>query len=237
MSDLARVTVDSPEDVVRSVEIRMAGNGDPVGSSVVADLQTMRLNLEAEREDVDIDSAVPQGIGSDDTKWPYGGNIAYSFNVELAKTAASRVKLLPTAPPSPTNIYRSPRKQRAVGPFDTPDNPLGPIATRNASSEMNFTVTIQKPRFAGKSFRLARRFGSRRIVTFKIHRKVRAEHNVVDLFSGRVLLVMGRTYRAFWVTPEGDNVFAIETGDELPDGLMRVGRSMQSFEDTMSRKS
>jgi hypothetical protein len=74
-------------------------------------------------------------------------------------------------------------------------------------------------------------------LSFKVSKKIKDRHKVKDMLLGRVLLVLGRSYRAFWATPEGDNVFAVETGDVMPIGWRRVAeQKMPSWMDMMARK-
>jgi hypothetical protein len=58
----------------------------------------------------------------------------------------------------------------------------------------------------------------------------------MELFRGRVFVVLGRTYRALWSPPDRDNVFAVETGDQV-SGLFRAWTSepeMPSFEELLA---
>jgi hypothetical protein len=231
MVDVQRLTSEDADVVLADVEARVADTSRPRSSR-----RRDAVALEAAREEADIQSNTRRGVGSYDKDWPYGGNIVYSIAVDLADKARSseRVQILQQSPPSPTNPYRSPRKRDGLS--DETSNPFGMMASNKPPPDLKFTTTMQKARLGGKSYRLARRFGSRRIVTFKISSRIRTQHNVVDMFAGRIMLVMGRTYRAFWATPEGDNVFAIETGDELPEGLTRVGPPMPAFQDLMARE-
>jgi hypothetical protein len=173
--------------------------------------------------------------------------ITYSFLIEPASSSASSVQLLTPEPPaSPTNIYRTKAssKQMDVAGLSCklsmadPDNPFD-TDTRRRDTTFPFAMVMQPPRMGGKSFRLTRAFASRRIISFKISKKLKKDKfKVRDMLLGRVLLVLGRTYRAFWATPEGENVFAVETGDQMPSGWRRQldERNMPSFMDMMARE-
>ena len=261
----AKTTVSGPKvvEVVRQIEQRTRmqqslkrtfsrANSSTVSISLATpptegnDRQMQRIRKEAEIEEADIHAGTP-GSGPSTRERPYGGQITYSFLIEKATDIDQRVRLLPPPPPvSPiTSMYRqSPRRSHqpaprpsTPGPTDTPDNPLG-IMSDTRTTDFPFSMTIQAPRMAGKSFRLARAFGSRRVLSFKISKKLRGERGKVrEMLEGRVLLVLGRTYRAFWATPEGDNVFAVETGDEMPSGWKRPGGAvMRSFMEIMARE-
>jgi hypothetical protein len=215
------------------------------------DRDMQRIKLEAELEDTDIACGMSaQGTGSRER--PYGGRIMYSFLIDKATRAGPRVQLLaPVATTAPIAIGsgtsngfhrdRDPQSMHA-GPTDNADNPLGIVsatAPTHPAAKYPFTITMQPPRMTGKSFRLARAIGSRRVLSFKISKKIRHEQRaqIKGMFAGKVLLVLGRAYRAFWATPEGDNVFAVETGDELPRGWKRpVEPAMPGFLDLMARE-
>lgn len=93
----------------------------------------------------------------------------------------------------------------------------------------------------GKSFRLARRFGSRRVVTFKLKDCVQKHRNqLLDLFMGRIFVLFGRSYRAVWAPPDRDSVIAVEMGDELEGVILRPREApdplMPRFADLMASK-
>ncbi|KAK8861624.1 hypothetical protein IAR55_002447 [Kwoniella newhampshirensis] len=240
------------EDVLLRVVERKNGTSLPRGDEewLSSDRQisgkNARMLQEVEREEASIVAGDLKGVGNDSIDWPFGGKINYTVAVvpQIAKidsfdhlrTKADR-----------TNSADKRRQAfaastRSACPIDTSDNPLGPHAASNTSPSdlsSSFKFQLRAPSMPGKSHRLARRFGSRRVITFKVKDCLpKYRDQVVNLFVGRVFVVFGRPYRAIWAPADGDTIFGIETPDEGPEILksyLRVEPTMPSFDEMFAR--
>jgi hypothetical protein len=102
-----------------------------------------------------------------------------------------------------------------------------------------FTMRLKVPCLSDRSFRLARRFGSRRILTFDLRIKGRKDKQAFfDLFKGTCFELFGRTFRAFHAPQDGESVLAIETSEMVKEpvdprkavvGKLRRDPAMLSF--------
>jgi hypothetical protein len=102
-----------------------------------------------------------------------------------------------------------------------------------------FTMRLKVPCLSDRSFRLARRFGSRRILTFDLRIKGRKDKQAFfDLFKGTCFELFGRTFRAFHAPQDGESVLAIETSEIVEEpvdprkaviGKLRRDPAMLSF--------
>lgn len=66
------------------------------------------------------------------------------------------------------------------------------------------------------STRLARRFGSRRILTLRfknVPRKNGAREKLFVLLRGRALVLFGRVFRVMWIGPDSEKAVAIQTNE------------------------
>nr|XP_031858493.1 uncharacterized protein CI109_006138 [Kwoniella shandongensis]KAA5525565.1 hypothetical protein CI109_006138 [Kwoniella shandongensis] len=172
-----------------------------------------RLLQEVDREENSIVAGDMKGVGNDCIDWPYGGKIVYTIAVVPieSKPYSARNGLTRTN----SNGSFSGLTARSIGPIDTSDNPLGPRAFSYSPTSALFSFQLRPPSMPGKSHRLARRFVSRRIITFKIKDCLpKYREQVLGLFIGKVFVVFGRPYRALCAPADGEAIFAIETADE-----------------------
>ncbi|CAK9781596.1 hypothetical protein CC85DRAFT_6079 [Cutaneotrichosporon oleaginosum] len=82
------------------------------------------------------------------------------------------------------------------------------------------------------STRLARRFGSRRILTLRcknVPRRNGAREKLFTLFRGRALVLFGRVFRVMWIGPDSEKAIAIQTNEVPPCGTALAEPPMPSF--------
>ena len=168
----------------------------PVSSSMGTIARRRRMLVEMDREEVSIRSNDLRGVLNNDPDWSYGGKIAYNIIVKPNSIRAEDCIRMPDV--------RKSEPEHMVNPFLT--------VSKGPSDRFRFSMTLCPPDIPGKSFRLARRFGSRRIVSFKLRdlKSASDRERVKELFVGRQFELMGRSYRAIWAIPDGDSVFAME---------------------------
>ncbi|ORY24068.1 RNA dependent RNA polymerase-domain-containing protein [Naematelia encephala] len=171
----------------------------------------MRISLEAEREEKSIVASDLRGVGNDSHDWPYGGRLAYSIIVTpLDQPKDERAVKLATSLIDDENPYRQSPRKREHSPNKSPVK---------CPTSLPFRLDLCKPEISGKSFRLARRFGSRRIVLFKLAKIKSAKQRkaVLQLFVGRCFIIFGRSFRPLWAPADRDTLFAIETSEFFPN--------------------
>ncbi|WVR03757.1 hypothetical protein IAU60_000752 [Kwoniella sp. DSM 27419] len=164
-----------------------------------------RILMEVDREEVSIRSGDLRGVGNDSIDWPYGGKINYTIAILPADCAAENVKVEGTSRCEPL-----------------------------ACSSYPFRMALKAPDMPGKSCRLARRFGSRRVITFSFKGiKEKQRSNLADMLVEKVFVVLGRPYRAFWGPADTGRVFAIETDElvgDMPKDAHKGDPKMPSLE-------
>lgn len=169
-----------------------------------------RMLLELQKEDESILKNDLRGVLSADPDWRYGGKVAFVVTVSPATGRPSDKILLPGVTVPATE----------PGGF----NPFVDSTNAKITNTLPFLMSLNAPDIPGKSFRLARRFGSRRVLQFRLKgfKSAADKSRLKDLFVGRRFLLFGRTYRALWSPPDRDSVFAIETpeGYQGPDAVM-----------------
>lgn len=206
-------------ELLTKVEARKGSSPTAIDRGRLRDRMVL---CEVDREEVTLKARRDGKTAPAKPDWIYGGKLAYSVVVDrIANTHRAQYKHN-SATPLP-NL-----------PIDTEDSPFGPSASRNRKSCTQYSFSLQPPRMAGKSFRLARRFGSRSVLTFKISSNIKEKEEkgrLFELFVGQVLILFGRTFRALWAPPDKDIVVAIETDDSSRDGNM----SLLQILDSMSR--
>lgn len=228
------------ERVCKAV-VRRKGGGkvDPGAETAevlgITDRKTL-LYAEMDREEESIRQQDYSGVGNNDVKWSFGGKLAYTVIVQPCKAGPSACIQYTHAPPTPTKAdptYRQTSTDSPSGPIDNADNPLG-IASQHQPdppTPLPYRMSLARPALSGKSYRLARRFGSRRILIFKLKGFTsESKKRVCELFIGRCFVLFGRTLRALWAPNDSDNVLAVETGSEK--GFVSRGRmepDMPSF--------
>ena len=189
------------ENTMADVRMRTTGtqiNGPGrVISAETTIVRRKRMLTEMDMEEESIRRGDLPGVGTDNPRWSHGGKICYSVVVRPANARNNHCVSL-----SETSAF--PRKGYPVKILEQP-----------VPDKLNFTMDLCPPEMPGKSFRLARRFGSRRILSFKLKdfTSSKQKSDLISLFTGRILVLFGRTYRALWAPPDKDSVFAIETND------------------------
>jgi hypothetical protein len=168
-----------------------------------------------DREEDAISKGLILGSPFDDSDANYGGKIAYSIVVRPETRFQSQV-VMPDVPKPPE-----------FEPFK--GKPRG-----YRTNSLPCSMSLCEPDMPGKSFRLARRFGSRRIISFKL-RDFRSSHDPMSLFVGRILVVCGRTFRAIWAPPDRDAVFAVETSES--GDVVATGELAPSFAQWIASES
>lgn len=81
------------------------------------------------------------------------------------------------------------------------------------------------------STRLARRFGSRRILTLRFKNVPRngAREKLFVLFRGRALVLFGRVFRVIWIGADSEKAIAMQTNEIPPNAPPLAEPSMPSF--------
>ncbi|BEI84969.1 hypothetical protein CcaverHIS002_0503700 [Cutaneotrichosporon cavernicola] len=82
------------------------------------------------------------------------------------------------------------------------------------------------------STRLARRFGSRRVLTLRfksVPRRNGAREKLFVLLRGRALVLFGRVFRVMWIGPDSEKAMAIQTNEVPPNATPLAEPSMPSF--------
>ncbi|WVQ93483.1 hypothetical protein IAU59_000557 [Kwoniella sp. CBS 9459] len=205
-----------------------------------------RILAEVDHEEDSIRKGDMRGLGNDSLAWSYGGKLVYTvavcpteFKSEFTRSESrSRVEAAPQ-PIRSRSMSRtcSSFSRTHSGPTDPADNPLRPGAMD--PDAFPFKLILRAPDMPGKSYRLARRFGSRRIINFKLKDvPYNSREKVLEMFVGKIFIIFGRPYRALWAPAGSDSVFAIETNEEV-SGMSPYRQSllpeMPSFEGLLSR--
>ena len=173
-----------------------------------------RMYFELDKEEESLENGDLRGLGNDSPDWPYGGKVSFTIRIQPARSRDLKGSRLAyrTGSTLSSPIPSIPERK------DDPDNPMG-VVQQADPTKRSYTVSLGPPDMQGKSFRLARRFGSRRIVSLKYKstdfRSPKQREGLVELLSGRHLVLFGRVYRAMWAVPDGDSVYMIETGDHV----------------------
>lgn len=178
-----------------------------------------RICTEADREERSIRAQDGKGSYSDDPDWKYGGKLIYTVYI---RPVEKEKKGRPAADSkSRIELYRQ---------IETdPPNPL------------QFSMELRPPTLTGKSFHLARKYGSRRMLNFKFAdiKAPKARREMFELFSGRRFIVAGRVYRAWWAATDKSSCIAIEVNDSIhgltiPATIERNDPIMPSFIDQLA---
>ncbi|WWC87943.1 uncharacterized protein L201_002843 [Kwoniella dendrophila CBS 6074] len=205
------------------------------------------LFSEIDNEEASIAANDLRGIGNNSIDWSYGGKIQYVISVQHAEggEGCSEFKPDPPTMSQVNNVYLA-RNRQFTRSSTLPsrsqlksDNPLGPdYDNDNPSKTFPFKFVLGPPDMPGKSFRLARRYGSRRIIsliTKDITNRKGEREKLKEMLLGRCLIILGRPYRALWATAEG-SVMMIETSEKAP-GVMSKNPDpkMPSFLELLSQ--
>ena len=253
VEDLTKLGGNAAESMARVREVYQtvlarkggAGGIDITASEIVQERKA-RMLTEVDREEVSIRADDKRGLGNDSVDWPYGGRISYSVIVRpVSLQSDDCIRMNRPCSPEPI-LASSSRYLSSDGPVDPPDNPFSPAnSTRDlprSLEDLPFSMSLRAPDMPGKSFRLARRFGSRRILTFRLkHCGGEDRKRVFQLFMGRLFVLFGRGFRAIWAAPDREAVIAIEVGDDLEGIIFRNHKVpdpvMPSFEGLMASGS
>ncbi|OCF31654.1 hypothetical protein I316_06659 [Kwoniella heveanensis BCC8398] len=205
-----------------------------------------RVLAEVDYEEESIREGDLRGLGNDSLAWPYGGRLVYTVAVSPTdfKSEYTRCEIRSGAQ-GIINLSRalsrmsSSLSSTSSGPITSSDNPLEPSSNSVAPDVFPFKLALRAPDMPGKSYRLARRFGSRRIVVFKIKDvPLNCRERLLEMFVGRVFVVFGRSYRALWAPAGSDSIFTIET-NEVVSGMSQYRKALRpelpSFEELFSR--
>jgi hypothetical protein len=232
----------TPSDIEKEISDILKSSPTPPSDS------RRRICTEADREEVSIRSQDGKGSYSDDPEWKYGGKLIYTVYVrpiekptrrKLEAAGSTAVHLYHTNAEMPTSAQSSSQdRQRTMGNrVPAGANPFDRQRTKtDCPSRLPFTMELRPPSMTGKSFHLARKHGSRRMLNFKFEeiKDPKARKEMFDLFVGRRFVLAGRTYRALWSATDKSAVVAIEVNEPIPGitvfpGLSPVDPIMPTF--------
>lgn len=147
-----------------------------------------RILIEIDREERSIMDQDLRGVQNDSRDWPYGGKLMLAVNLEYDTS--------PTTPPSAPNSFAS-------------DNPFAPV--------WPFNMQLEPIELPGRSNRLARRFGSRRLLYLRFGSVPRQQRDLVfGLFRGHGLVLFGRVFRVLYIPTDSDTAIAVQVDEEAP---------------------
>jgi hypothetical protein len=180
---------------------------------------TRRTCTEADREELSIRAKDGKGSYSEDPDWKYGGKLIYTVYI---RSVEKEKKGRPAADSrSRIELYRQ----------NVTDSP----------TQLGFSMELRPPTMTGKSFHLARKYGSRRILNFKFAdiKGPKARQEMFDLFEGRRFCLAGRVYRAWSAATDKSSCVAIEVNDSIPGltipaTMKRNDPEMPSFIDQLA---
>jgi hypothetical protein len=215
MDDISTLKGNAQEAIPKVERLKRRIEGCKAGHSTAHDIpvtsRRAQMHVEMDKEEISIRANDLRGVGSKSVDWPYGGKITYSILVEPSTVYDDSSIQTDNIP---VNIPWTPSQAR--GPTDTPDNPFSPHPTQQSSpNRLPFTMTLLPPGMPGKSFRLARRFGSRRVLSVKWksskdNRNALNSEQLLTLFSGREFVLFGRRYAPIWAPADRNMVFMVE---------------------------
>ncbi|OCF57860.1 hypothetical protein L486_03881 [Kwoniella mangroviensis CBS 10435] len=238
------------DEILRRAETRLL-ESDPIDATrrEISERKAMLLT-EVDREEDSIWANDLRGVGNESFDWPYGGKIQYTLSVQLASRGEECTELLsehisPSQANNPYRVRRSFERNHSAPSGSTrnhcnpPHTHVDTITTFPETRSFPFKFELRPPEMPGKSFRLARRFGSRRCISLKTKDiPLGTRKELQDMLVGRRLIILGRPYRAFWATADGENVMLIEMPEE-GSGIVTKGREdeskMPSFQELLYR--
>nr|XP_018264757.1 uncharacterized protein I303_02936 [Kwoniella dejecticola CBS 10117]OBR86915.1 hypothetical protein I303_02936 [Kwoniella dejecticola CBS 10117] len=220
-------------EIIEAVHARSVSKADARMPHIKPIKMTERKALllsEVDKEEEAILASTFEGVGTERVDWPYGGKIQYVVSVKMTEDGKGCSERL-FGPPS-LSQENNPYK-RGARPFSRSTSlPNGRVEKRSsafttAGGSFPFSFILRPPEMPGKSFRLARRFGSRRIVSLKVKDvSSKFRGTVKDMLVGRCLIVLGRPYRALWCTADGEGVMLVEVEESAPE-VVTVGRELE----------
>ena len=180
-----------------------------------------RMSTEADAEEKSIRLQDGKNSYSDDPDRKYGGKLTYTIYVRP--------------------IEKSTKGSSVAGPQQTAAIELFRQTTIESPAVLPFSMELRPPSMTGKSFHLARQYGSRRILQFKFAdiSKPQARKDMFDLFHGRRFVLAGRVFRGWSAATDKSSLVAIEvdeaiSGVTLPLGIERLDPKMPSFIDQLA---
>lgn len=187
----------------------------PSTTSCGTDRQS-RLLAEVDFEEQAIRDNVNEGLLSNNPFWAHGGKLCYTVAVQPLENEKKDLIKGVLIHRSTTSGRSSPAEADSS---NTSDSPFALSKPADLNERLLFAMTLQPPAMTGKSFRLARRYGSRRVLNFKFKSPKKEDDRVqmYNLFAGRRFVLFGRVFRALWSPPDKDGVFAIEVGESIDD--------------------
>jgi len=151
------------------------------------------LCTEMDMEETSIVKGDLRGLGNDDPQWSYGGKLVFCVSVEPGRTRPMRLGSV-----------------NGNGAAED-DNPF------NTTVEWPFSFKLRQIEQPGKSTRLARRYGSRRILSIRFGQiPQHARRRLFHMLVGRGLVLFGRVFRMIWIQPDSDSGVAVETNEQPP---------------------
>lgn len=181
-----------------------------------------------DREERSILAQDGKGLGSDDPDWSYGGKLVFAVAVSYRPEGTG---IRPVVYNRSSVDEIDPICSSVNGPIDTPDNPFGKTAQPKTWPFKFKLCQVDQP---SKSTRLARRFGSRRILTIRfaqVPKKQRSE--LFFLLRGRALVLFGRVYRLLFNTPDSEATVFVQTDESPPDAPDLSEPTMPSYEELL----
>lgn len=147
-----------------------------------------RTLIEIDQEERSIMDQDLRGVHNDSRDWSYGGKLMLAVNLEYD-----------THPTTPHN---------SAGSF-ADGNPFAPV--------WPFNMQLQPIEMPGRSNRLARRFGSRRLLYLRFGSVPRQQRDLVfGLFRGHGLVLFGRVFRVVYIPTDSDTAIAVQVDEEAP---------------------
>jgi hypothetical protein len=155
-----------------------------------------RMCTEADREELSIRAKDGKGSYSDDPDWKYGGKLIYTVYIRPVEKG----------------------KKARPAADDRPRIELHRQIETDSPTRLGFSMELRPPTMTGKSFHLARKYGSRRILNLKFAdiKSPKARQEMFDLFDGRRFVLAGRVYRAWSAATDKSSCIAIEVNDSIP---------------------
>lgn len=146
-----------------------------------------RTLVEIDQEERSILNQDLRGVQNDSRDWSYGGKLMLAVNLEYDTN--------PSAPPAPSSVAT--------------DNPFAPA--------WPFNMRLQPIEMPGRSNRLARRFGSRRLLYLRFGSVPRQQRDLVfALFRGHGLVLFGRVFRVLYIPTDSDTAIAVQVDEAAP---------------------
>lgn len=199
-----------------------------------SETSSSRMLAEMDMEEVSINDVDLRDVGNDSQTWPYGGSLVFAVAVRRDNVGIRPMQVTAVDQEAADNPYRrSPTKA-----MDPPSNPFGArAAAKSAPFPFRFQLLPFEP--PTKSTRLARRFGSRRVLTIRFSDVPRDQRpRLFRMLLGRALVLFGRVFRVIHAPADADHATAIQTNEAVPNTPSAVVESgTMSFLELLSGTS